>query len=1303
MKKTLLSVALIVAASAANAQLLNYGFEADQTTPGEIQTVNWQNYETSVFSFTGADSYEGQYSLNVSTQETANRWERVVAFKDIPLETEKSYRVTYFVKGTTPLDLAIMQGDFDMDMPLLAGNGESYTQQVYNLKAERDGWQRISQVFWSPSFETQAQFFPQFKADTELLQKYFLRFSFTGAGELSVDNITVEESSIAGVIYNGDAIRVDFGYATNGKEIAAAAGGTAEFTPECVKVVANGEEVEVESVEIKADGNLYIFLTEASWLTSEDQVAVSFNNTLGLTYSTTTAPESWTSPNCAVYNFENEAAYCDEEFAASSVAYEEAELVSSDPADESFELDYNITTFSFTYNKNVLTSFDGDKAKAVIEGGKFSEELVLVESEEANPTITFNRASSEPLAKGIYTITVENVYNEKGVVKGTPDMITIEVGKVSVAETTYEKIIDGTFPGCNGNYPLGWTMYMDKGVDETTGEPNVEIRTHTEEGGFGQSRGFDLTNSTVAGAIYMRYLDWSVGEGNPSVTYGNMEGYELTIPAGDVEVRVISAGWDGSGGNMLAQIFKETLDGQEVASKEISVATGNNSRDNREFQKDAFRFTSEGGNYVFKYGFASGYGAVLFGGFEIYTYTETEGEKSESEVLLAETWASTNNNAAPVYGSGWRIYASGTPKNPGQDYNYSGARIFDLGYKNLNKGFYNGMAGNASTDYIIYGEGQTYTDEEGNELQEPTFKLQSGKVQITYYCTNWKTNLQHQTFDIINKETGEVVYTRTDDITPNPGGDRNANIEAQKVQFTYYIPETAEYMLKYYTDGEGFVGNIKIETVGSLAVQYKNLLKEALVAAQEELNTALENDNYAGTTRDALAQAIQDYTDPDFHTVAEYNNAIAHLEQLQKAMAARRSNINEYASALETVIAAVENCTGSKYEGLDCYVAAAALVESYANVQAKDLEDEELAACVAEIKLNGKLLNNMVNEIVPDLLTKQLANIAAQIVALDENQLENDAILAAGNAISDDQVLAKGLKLYLAGTIYKQLGEGKDLFSVYDAEYDITTPDSLELALIQNPMFYTTIIADGTNYEGKADSYPGWDIDIQACNVMGEFGWVGNDGSKFSDIHPYTNAIIATTWGDCDIKVSQELAQLPVGQYTIILATMDRSYVDKNEEGSWVAINGETTSCTFVQQPGAEERQEQIFNIANIGQYYGQSDTYMMNVPATSGEDLTGSFTYGAHMTTHGGTFASIDNARIYMTGKADGFNYAEAATKVLAEAAEGIEVVERNDEPAASFFFDLNGRQISAAQGVCVRIDRYADGYTVVRKVVVK
>ena len=57
------------------------------------------------------------------------------------------------------------------------------------------------------------------------------------------------------------------------------------------------------------------------------------------------------------------------------------------------------------------------------------------------------------------------------------------------------------------------------------------------------------------------------------------------------------------------------------------------------------------------------------------------------------------------------------------------------------------------------------------------------------------------------------------------------------------------------------------------------------------------------------------------------------------------------------------------------------------------------------MKNNGNLLKNMVETCVP-LITKQITDLAAAIVALDaEAETKEECVIAAGNAITDNQKL----------------------------------------------------------------------------------------------------------------------------------------------------------------------------------------------------------------------------------------------------------------------------------------------------------
>ena len=107
--------------------------------------------------------------------------------------------------------------------------------------------------------------------------------------------------------------------------------------------------------------------------------------------------------------------------------------------------------------------------------------------------------------------------------------------------------------------------------------------------------------------------------------------------------------------------------------------------------------------------------------------------------------------------------------------------------------------------------------------------------------------------------------------------------------------------------------------------------------------------------------------------------------------------------------------------------------------------------------------------------------------------------------------------------------------------------------------------------------------------------------------------------------------------------------------------------------------------------------------PDVDAEAKTASYTIGATLMSRG-DFSKCDNATLVMTGKVEGFDYAAAADVVLQAAQSKLEkVVDRADAPVAVSYFNLAGQEVAAPKGASLKIERYSDGYTVVKKVLVK
>jgi hypothetical protein len=1303
MKQVLTSLAWMGTALLLNAQtqILNYGFEASDQLPGVVDTVNlYQAWKDAggTFSYQGTPAYEGEYAFSFNspsgTGAAGGAWERVLRFTNLPLQENTSYRVSFYAQATdnAQMGVAIMRGELEADMPLVCApttEDGSAVQQKTTLTGFSNGqYLRKTAVFWSPSLAVQQERYNEVKSTGTLPDGVFLRLSFLTEGSYLIDNVVVEEASIAGATFNGDAILIDFGYPTNGAELAAKAGGTAVVSSDAFKVTVDGEIVTPESVEIKKDGSLCIFLNEDVYLTDESKVTVSYDGSISdLVYSTTVAPESWTNPNRTVLPFTDEVAYFDGLLDVVSVAFEEAEFVSADPEDGSFELSEDINEFTFTYNKEIYTSNapEGDATAVLTNALGFSEALAIKPGQpEISKSITFVRTGTDPLAKAEYTITVNNISNAKGVSKEDGGSVSFEVGKVTVSSTTYTELLSVNFDADGGGViPTGWTV-NNEGEERASGSSQGSgPRTFTFPAG-----------GDVTTALYLR-AKWPEGQEAPnegSALYGDLEGYELIIPAGQVQLTVPAFLWKNSGS--IGIEVKKYEEGKSYAESETVASTtallsNNAAGDNTQpiaADKPYVRFTSDGGRYLLKVSVINetindNWIEIMFGGFTVYSYVETAGESSDARTLFEETFASTADNYTPAAGTGWEIYDENVLLNKGQSYSGAGSRIFKTSATNLPSAYYSRvMTGDGSTYYAIYGNGG-----EG----EPTLTLEQGKTQITYYGANWKSNLQMCHFLILN-ENDEVVYSREDTLTANLNSNKSTVVDANKIQFNYVVPETGTYKLKYWFSSEAMVGNISIKTVGSQAVYYKNLLKEALDAAIAEQEHSAE-EIYAGATYTALSAAIVAYTDPDFHTPTAYKAAIAELESLTKAMATRRTNVAVYQGNLEAAAAALSAADATKYARLEAYTTLNDVYSSYVTINSADLNDEMLIAANEALTASTTLLNNMMNECV-DLLTAQLAQAAAQIVALDATQDTDENVIAAGDALTDDQELMRQLKLKLTATIYQACVAGNP-FEVYNEEYQQTLADSLDLTcMIQNADLYTTSLVRD-NITETENLFPGWTVTRYTDPAVGVgFSWNTFNGSAS---HPITDAYLVASWGP-NVDLTQTLEIVPVGVYSISAGTED--------SGDRVS----TADSAFVRSTFRYEMESKsdtmLFNNSDRGTYYDLSRAIFANVPVPAvGEEVYGSITYGANIRTYQ-SICAIDAFKLHMTGKLDGFDYASAAAKVLDEYAAGIsQTYMPTETPQSVRYYNLSGAVIAQPAGICVKIERYTNGYVVVKKIVVK
>ncbi len=1299
--KNLLSLgAMLSCGLVAQAQVpvFHESFEAAQTKQptdvGYYEEVNKEEGDEWSIVEGGAEGKCLNFFNSSDVPNTSNFWRRAVKFRNLPLEAGKSYRLSFRFKGSntftdgetetkSKMKVGLMQGVENADISILgAGDKDQYREVSY---FNPDEYETYNLMYYFADKANQDAKYDEQCADKETYAeenkgKYFATFNVFNSGDYYLDEVDLVEANIAGIIYNGDVIRVDLGYATNAKTLAGT-NGYYVLPNDCVSVKVGGSEVNVESVEARSDGYLYIFLAKA---VEEGEVEVSFTNPAegGLQYAEGEAITG------NVLNFTEKAELKDtfnEEGDITSWIYGEAQCVATTPLDGSFGLE-GVSEVTFTFDKEVCSG-END----VVNHGPvatLSDGTVLKLKEgtpEFTKTLTFVSENGN-FTKGSYAVTLSDVVTSKGT-ESQNAMLTFEVGKVQVSETVYTLAGSCTFPEANaGGIPEGWTVYSD-------GEERTSEKTYGSGG-----RVFD-SKAPQGKGIYTRANGQNLEEG---ALNGAVISPLVEIPAGDTEIRSFLAHWSSSS-NIQVDVLNSSNEVVATSQFTPSVkAEGALNNDGFKFENCALRFTSNGGQYRVRYTLlTTGFNGMCVGGFDFYKVTETEGDKAESEVVAKGDFSSAGNDKAPAHGTGWKIYRdNGNMRDPGANCGWGGndwtggggPRVKTMGNKGMN-GAAIYLAPNA---YATYGEYLLQTDHNGTlagDVPEQTLDLKNAKYQVTYNIISWKNTGSPCSIqlDVYNQEdgiTGTPVYTRKDEVMEDCGSAGNASADAKKIQFLWNAPKAGKYILKFTAGGECCVGNLTVETTSSLAITYATLMNKNLAPAKEELETAKANDKYAGTTRDALESMIAAYTNPDFHTVAEYTDAFEKIDAMVKKSAKRRGNIDKYPTCLESITQGLNDAKGTKFEALEQYPVVEQAYKDYKDVDYVALDDDALQAAVDLMGNKGTLISNMVKKCVP-LITKQITDLSAAIVSLDPEMNNHPVVLACGNAVSDDQALVKQLKTLYAAKLYKKIADGYD-FKVFDENVAEETEETIDASfLIQNANFYnTTVIPAGKgNAPSTTEDFPGWKLSLESGSIQSlwDTAW-GQKGA--TETEPYYDCAVCSPWNPSNYTVEQLVNNIPVAKYTASILVATDKCNDDNIPECYAVVGGE----------------QKIFAPNDKGEYKRDSNTpieFENVVPTIEGN--YGSISMGAKMAK--ACFGRVDNAKLVMVGKASGFDYAAAAKVLGEEVAAGIKNAEVAPEgnPVSVVFYDLNGRQISAPNGVAIKVEKWANGYTKISKVVEK
>ncbi|MBO7559052.1 MAG: hypothetical protein J6T52_11220 [Bacteroidaceae bacterium] len=627
-KSLLLAVFAAVGLSANAQQILKIGFESDEpkgvyTTKDSTQFagffadhINLQADDT--WNEQGTDAHSGEYALEVDNTNTfkGNPWDRGFKIRNIQLEDNTSYRISYWVKadpqyeasdgsrGNTSIKNTLSIGFEQVEAPTVAPSGSEY---YFNYTSGMTGeWRHIKNVTFFTNKALQDKYFTNYNKNikeiteagdtiyysagmTEFAEQYFITINLYNPGIYMLDDIVLEKATIAGATFTDYAIRIDFGYPTNISALAKNEGGSLVLDPAQVSVKVGDQVLTPDYLEGKPDGYLYAFFEEVG-LEETDVVELSFTpaEDCPIIYTNEKRPSADIEGEVKVLPFSAEIADWDETIEQIPSAWEAPELVRTVPENESFELKASdVANVYFFYNKEI----DLSTASVVLySNGKSTDLTKFMNLTSDSKGIICGTGA--PLADGEYIVRVSGVQSTYGETCTSDQEVSFQVGvdtDTSESETVYASDFDHEM---TGGVPEGWITYNEAGYhlyafNDDGSQMNYNWGGNPGGGGTRLYEGFsgDFNKAMYWGSRGTNEGWCTFGEQVKDYTFedGSIdpempEGVALKLEARKYQVKFLMAAWKGEptftftledlNGNVYAE-FKDIL-----AAPNVNGATG---------------------------------------------------------------------------------------------------------------------------------------------------------------------------------------------------------------------------------------------------------------------------------------------------------------------------------------------------------------------------------------------------------------------------------------------------------------------------------------------------------------------------------------------------------------------------------------------------------------------------------------------------------------------------------------------------------------------------------------------------------
>ena len=663
MKKILLAIGLMtVSLSAMALSNFNFGFEtpSNELTVGKLDYVNFKAQDVRDTAY-ATDPHSGTLALKLTNavynaDSTAtyagNNWERALKFRNLNLQENTSYRVSFWAKGsptysvdkgvTNPATniratLAVGTEYHDIDV---VGKGNVSLGNTFTGTLNNSTWKKHStMIFYTSDAAQQAAYMaahPDSVAGLPL--NHFLNLTIYNPGTFYLDDVSVEASTVKSVTFADNIIKVDLGYAYNAVALRAGKDFDAAILPvNSVSVTVNGDVVVPEAVELQPKG-FFVFLPFDYALTDQDVVVVSFTNPVGtslaLQYTDDKRPFNMdANASKDVLNFSNENADFDpaiSELAVFASLYNPPFVKKSVPENNSFDMT-KLDTFSITYNTEVeaVTTGNGPAPVAKLSGPGMPVGGLVMSPKETGvtKTLTFVIPSMTPTANGEYVLKISNIRTVVGTPSDAENVLYYSLGVGAGGAIIKYLDSDSAWKAAGENsVPAGWRKFYNNVITgdsvNKTGQADTRLFLFPNCTSF--KSGYYICSRGCAGDS--TYLAYGMNQ-----TYGAGKNFKLHLTPGKYQVSFSSAFWTNNAlaQNKKFQFFVEDNLTGAIILQDLAVSSSGNFAESKPAAVSAaahsytFIISTESDYRIKFLSKATGFDGVIIGGVKMSNIPST--------------------------------------------------------------------------------------------------------------------------------------------------------------------------------------------------------------------------------------------------------------------------------------------------------------------------------------------------------------------------------------------------------------------------------------------------------------------------------------------------------------------------------------------------------------------------------------------------------------------------------------------------------------------------------------------------------